>query len=183
MIRKPNNHGGGSKTNLHGLSFEKRTDFLTALENHQYIKIENTIGIKKVYYKKYLLGYYTEKSNFYKYFLIKQGVKWKEVISKQYLPDAVFINETNKTIYIIEKKYQAGSGSVDEKLQTCDFKKKIYTKLINKCKSPYKSEYYYLLSDWYKRPEYDDVKNYIHSVNCKYFINRIHLSELGIKTL
>ena len=61
-------------------------------------------------------------------------------------------------------------------------KKKIYTKLINKCKSPYKTEYYYLLSDWYKRPEYDDVKNYIHSVNCKYFINRIDLSELGIKT-
>ena len=86
----------------------------------------------------------------------------------------------NKTVYIIEKKFQAGSGSVDEKLQTCDFKKKIYTKLIKKCKTNYSTEYYYLLNNWYKREEYKDVKSYILSVGCKYFIDRIKLTDLGI---
>ncbi len=181
MIRKPNIHGGGFNTNIHGLNFEKRTDFLTSLQEHPYFKIDNITGIKNIYYKKNLIGRYTEKKNFYKYFLIKEGVKWTEVVSKQYLPDAVFINDINKTIYIIEKKYQQGPGSVDEKLQTCDFKKKIYKKLIDNCKHSYKTEYYYLLSDWFKRDEYTDVKKYIRSVNCKFFINRIDLSELGIK--
>mgnify|MGYP001403476132 CR=1 FL=1 len=181
MAKKPNIHGGGFKTNLNGLSFEKRTNFITALEKHPEIIIKESIGLKKIYYSNSLQGYYTEKHDFYKYFLQKEGVIWKKVISKKYLPDAVFINKINKTIYIIEKKYQAGAGSVDEKLQTCDFKKKVYIKLINMCKTSYKVEYYYLLSDWYKKNEYDDVKKYIVSVNCKYFINIIDLGELGIQ--
>ena len=54
----------------------------------------------------------------------KKNVHWKTINSKKYLPDSVFYNLSNDTVYIIEKKYQAGTGSVDEKLQTCDFKKK-----------------------------------------------------------
>ena len=36
-----------------------------------------------------------------------------------------------ETLFIIEVKYQQLAGSVDEKLQTCDFKRKQYLKLVN----------------------------------------------------
>lgn len=53
------------------------------------------------------------------------------VVSKKLLPDEAFINNITRTIYIIEKKFQHRAGSVDEKLQTCDFKLKQYKKLAN----------------------------------------------------
>ena len=62
-------------------------------------------------------------------FLEKHNIDWKKINSKKYLPDSVFYNRSNKTIYVIEKKYQAGAGSVDEKLQTCNFKKTVYKKI------------------------------------------------------
>ena len=182
LTRKPNIHGGGSKTNFNGLAFEDRTDFLLSLSKHPKIKINKKIGFSEIYYEKKLQGFYTDKHNFYNYFLRKEKVNWKILISKKYLPDAVFINKKNKTVYVIEKKYQAGSGSVDEKLQTCDFKKKIYTRVINSCSNKYKTEYYYLLNDWFKKNEYQDVKQYIINVGCKYFIEKIEFSALGIKS-
>lgn len=173
--RTPNRVGGGANTNVNGLSFEGRTSLLDSLNNNQYIKIDDL----KVFYKGNYIGYYTEKHRFYKDFIEKKGVSWKDKISKKYLPDGVFVNELNKVVYIIEKKYQESSGSVDEKLQTCDFKKKIYSKLINE--TGYKTEYFYLWNDWFLRKEYDDVKEYILAVGCKFFINEIDLNELGIK--
>ena len=180
MNRKPNIHGGGSKTNFNGLSFEKRTSFLDSLKKHNKIRTVDKISHSEIYYLDKLNGYYTEKNNFYNFFLKKEEVNWKGLISKKYLPDAVFINMLNNKIYIIEKKFQAGSGSVDEKLQTCDFKKKIYKKLVDKCKNKYITEYYYILNNWFLRKEYDDVKNYIRSVNCNYFVNKINFNDLGI---
>lgn len=76
------------------------------------------------------------------------------------------------------KKYQARSGSVDEKLQTCDFKKKQYTKLFKPLNI--KVEYYYVLNDWFRKPEYEDVFEYIESVGCKYFIEELPLDEIGL---
>ena len=174
--RKPNKVGGGSKTNENGLGFEGRTSLIDSLNQNNEISI---ISNYKVFYKSRFIGYYCEKHNFYKLFLEEKNISWKKLISKKYLPDSVFINEVNKVVYVIEKKYQEGSGSVDEKLQTCDFKKKIYTKLIQD--TGYKTEYYYLFNKWYLREEYNDVKNYIHSVGCKYFIEHINFEELGIK--
>ena len=53
------------------------------------------------------------------------------LVSKKLLPDEAFVNNITRTIYIIEKKFQHRAGSVDEKLQTCDFKLKQYKKLAN----------------------------------------------------
>lgn len=174
MSRKPNTVGGGSKTNLNGLSFEGRTNLLESFkQNPNFNLVDN-----KVMYNNQLVGEYFEKHNFYKLFLVKNGINWETINSKKYLPDSVFVNHKNKTVYIIEKKYQAGSGSVDEKLQTCDFKKSVYSKLIEPLRL--KTEYYYLLNDWFDKPEYEDVFSYIRKVNCKYFINHIPLHELGL---
>lgn len=82
---------------------------------------------------------------------------------------------------MIEKKYQEVAGSVDEKLQTCDFKKKVYQKLISKMADNYSLEYYYLLNSFFKKKQYEDVKAYIQSVGCKYFIGFIEFQELGIE--
>ena len=62
-------------------------------------------------------------------------------------------------MYILEIKFQKVAGSVDEKLQTCDFKKKQYQRLFAPLN--YEVEYIYILSDWFNRPEYKDVLTYI----------------------
>ena len=106
-------------------------------------------------------------------------MNWKKLISKKYLPDSVFVNDLNNTVYVIEKKFQEGGGSVDEKLQTCDFKKQIYERLLKSLNV--RVEFYYILNDWFRKEEYSDVFNYIHKVGCKKFINFIPFKELGIK--
>ncbi len=176
MVRRiPNTVGGGSQTNVNGLAFEGRTDLLESLNNHRDI----TIIANNVFKNGILIGEYYEKYNFYSNYLSPNGINWQNILSKQYLPDSVFVNINNSTIYIIEKKYQASSGSVDEKLQTCDFKKKVYQKLLHRLNVTV--EYYYLLNEWFEQPAYDDVFSYIESVGCKKFINFIPFEELGIE--
>ncbi|MFL3012025.1 MAG: hypothetical protein ACJZ1Z_03535 [Acidimicrobiales bacterium] len=174
MKRKPNTVGGGSRTNLNGLSFEERKDLLESINQHPHFEVKGN----KVFQNNKVVGEYFEKYNFYTSFLEKKGVNWKEINSKQYLPDSIFYNHENRTVYVIEKKYQAGTGSVDEKLQTCDFKKKMYKNLITPL--GLKTEYYYLLNDWFNKPVYEDVFSYIEEVDCKYFIDFMPLSELGL---
>ena len=41
-------------------------------------------------------------------------------------------------------------------------------------------EYMYLLNDWFQKPEYKDVLDYILSVNCHYFFDNIPLENLGL---
>jgi hypothetical protein len=174
MRRKPNRVGGGSRTNETGLSFEGRTDLLQSFNNHPNFDVIDN----KVYREGILVGEYYEKHNFYSNYLEKKGIKWRDIVSKKYLPDTIFVNIKNKTVYVIEKKYQEGSGSVDEKLQTCDFKKKIYQKLLNNL--DVEVNYYYLLNDWFDKTVYVDVFNYIEEVGCKKFINFIPFEELGL---
>lgn len=173
MNRKPNKAGGGANTNLNGLEFERKTSLLEDLEKHpNFIVQENNIlrGAE-------IVAIYYEKRGLYSKLLQKRGIDYSEHISKREEPDGALL--VNKTIYIIEKKFQSQNGSVDEKLQTCDFKKKQYKKLF--VQLDIKVEYFYLLNDWYTKPKYKDVKDYILSVGCKYFINTIPINELGLE--
>ncbi|MAR97632.1 MAG: hypothetical protein CMP80_00585 [Formosa sp.] len=172
MARKPNTVGGGSKTNFNGLKFEARADLRDAIIVHPVYDLRND----KVYENGKVVAKYYEKHSLYKEFLAPNGVDYKNYLSKKLLPDGALL--VGKTVYIIEKKYQAGSGSVDEKLQTCDFKKKQYIKLFKPLNI--KVEYYYVLNDWFRRPEYEDVFEYIESVGCKYFIEELPLEEVGL---
>lgn len=61
-------------------------------------------------------------------FLAQNGVDWKKHLSKKLLPDNCIYVIVNNTAFILEVKHQQIAGSVDEKLQTCDFKKKQYVK-------------------------------------------------------
>ena len=70
------------------------------------------------------------------------------------------------------------SGSVDEKLAACHFKLLEYIKLFSAIR--YKTVYIFVLNDWFKRPEYRDILDYINFMGCFYFFNEIPLNFLGL---
>ena len=115
---------GGANT-LTGLAFEGKTDLATFLNKQKGYKVEKD----KVYYRDELVARVFKKHQFYK-FLEEYGIDWKEILSKQLLPDDCIYVIIDNTLFIIECKFQQVAGSVDEKLQTCDFKKKQYQKLL-----------------------------------------------------
>lgn len=162
--------GGNTKT---GLVFEGTTE-LSAFLNSQ---IGYNVEDGNVYFNNELVGRIFKKYSFYK-FLEELKIDWKSLISKRLLPDdSIFVIIAN-TLFIIECKFQQVAGSVDEKLQTCDFKKKQYQKLLSRANI--EVEYIYLLSDWFRKPEYKDVLDYIISVNCHYYFEYIPLTRLGL---
>lgn len=175
MARQHNIFGGGSKTNENGLSFERDTSLEEALINAGYIVQNEHIFDKN----KKLIGLSVPKNNLYKKFLEKKHIDYRNFNSKKWLPDEAFYNIQEKTIYIIEKKYQQTSGSVDEKLPNCDFKKKEYQKLFTPLNISVK--YIYVFNNWFKNPQYNDVLQYILDTNCEYYYNEIPFDALGLK--
>lgn len=162
--------GGNTRT---GLVFEGKVDLATFLSKQPRYKIENDI----VYYEEQKVARIFKKHGFYK-FLKEIEIDWKKYISKQLLPDDSIYVIINNTLYIIECKHQQVAGSVDEKLQTCDFKKKEYQKLM--APANIKVQYMYLLDNWFRDPKYKDVLDYIISVGCQYYFEFIPLVELGL---
>jgi len=165
--------GSGGANTKTGLAFEGKTDL------SQFLNSQNGYSVigENVFYEREPIARIFKKHGFYR-FLTELGIDWKQHISKRLLPDdSIFVIIAN-TLFIIECKFQQVAGSVDEKLQTCDFKKKQYQKLLSKANI--EAEYIYLLSDWFKKPEYKDVLDYIHSVRCYYFFEYIPLTKLGL---
>lgn len=172
MPRTPNTHGGGALTNANGLHFEQTTSLDAALQRKGYV-ISST---GEVYYNNILIGYSKAKHKFRK-FLEASGVDLS-VNSDVMLPDDTFINIRTRTVYIVEKKFQSSAGSVAEKIQTCEYKKLQYTKLISQMN--YDTVYVYILSDFFNDPKFDDVLDFIISKGCYYFFNELPLDFLGL---
>lgn len=165
--------GKGGANTKSGLAFEGKTDLATFLNAQKGYQVKED----KVFFEGELVGRIFKKHGFYK-FLEELEIEWKSLISKKLLPDdSIFVIVAN-TLFIIECKFQQVAGSVDEKLQTCDFKRKQYQKLL--APANIEVEYIYLLSDWFKKLEYKDVLDYIHSVHCFYFFEYIPLMKLGL---
>lgn len=170
MIR---NGKGGNKT-ITGLNFEKKTSM-----KKQFLKLDNyKIIDDSLFLNDKEIAIFYKGNKLYKNLLEKNGVNYLEYISKKLLPDDAFLLLKDNILYIIEAKYQRVKGSVDEKLQTCDFKNKQYTKLFNPL--GIKIKYCYVLNDWFKDPKYKDVLEYVRSVNCYYFFNEIPLSFFNL---
>ena len=163
--------GGNTRT---GLIFEGKTDLSVFLGNQPHYRV---IGYD-VFYDDEKVAEVYKKHKFYSVFLKKLGIEWERFISKQLLPDDSIFVLLNNTLFIIECKHQQTAGSVDEKLQTCDFKKKQYKKLMSSANIDV--EYIYLLDDWFRDEKYRDVLNYIHSVDCDYYFEYIPLHRLGL---
>lgn len=108
------------------------------------------------------------KHKLYQY-LSEKGIDYKSLISTKLLPDEAYIDEANSCLRVYEKKFQQTAGSADEKPQTCAFKifqyKKIAAALGLK-----NTTYTYIFNDWFKKPKYSDMLDYIKSVEgCDYF--------------
>lgn len=120
---------GGANTNATGLDFEKLTNIG---------EIENSIRLQK--------------ANLHKYMLKTDSIQDDEYKSSKNLahgckqPDDAYLFQDKKKLFIIEKKYQGGSGSVSEKLQTAVFKKQFYQKVYR----TFNIYYIYMLSNYFK---------------------------------
>lgn len=179
--------GGNTKT---GLIFEGKTDLGTFLseqkgyeirlitENVSYNGIKQKICVRTVFFNNEKVAELYKKNEIYASLLKKLNINWKMQISKKLLPDDSIFVIIKNTVYIIECKHQQVGGSVDEKLQTCDFKKKEYKKLFSKANIDV--EYIYLLDDWFRNFKYKDVLDYIHSVGCDYYFEYIPLYRFGL---
>lgn len=175
MPRIPNRFGGGARTNLNGLLFEQNTSLNDAFLDAGF-DIYNHYDI---YYHNHFVGRSINQDKFSTIFLREHGINDKLINSKRWKPDEAFINENNRTVYIIEKKFQSKSGSVDEKLATFPFKRREYRKLLDPI--DYDLVYIYLLSSaWFDSPYYQDYYDYMDELNCPYYFDSLPLSALGL---
>ena len=165
--------GKGGGNTVTGLIYEGKVDLSAFLMKQKGYEVKK----HDVFYNGTCVAHVYKQHAFYS-FLESEGIDWKKHISKKILPDNALYVIVNNTMFIIEVKHQEVNGSVDEKLQTCDFKKKQYTRLLSELN--YEVEYIYILDDWFKQPKYKDVLDYIISVNCKYYFNYIPLQKLGL---
>lgn len=163
--------GGGST--LTGLNFEKERNILSLLKNTKGYSVVDGV----IFYKNKEVARSYRKNSLYT-FLASKGVDYSNIISKKLLPDEALYVIVNNTLFIIEVKFQNVAGSVDEKLQTCDFKKKQYKKLMSALNI--EVEYIYILSDWFKKLVYKDTLDYVISVGCQYYFNYLPLQKLGL---
>lgn len=129
-------------------------DTTTGLNFEQRVQV-NKEGIDLTKYKLYS-------------YLKQQHIDWQTIISKKLLPDEAYFNPDTKTFNIYEKKFQQTAGSADEKPQTCAFKLSQFRKL-GAAIGATTTTYTYIFNDWFKKPEYKDMLDYIRSVNgCGY---------------
>lgn len=164
---------GGANT-LTGLVYEGKVDLKTFLNQQPGYRVEGS----HVLYQDKEVGQIFKKNELYSQFLKPRGIDWRNCISAQLLPDNGIYVIINNTVYIIEVKTQNVGGSVDEKLQTCDFKKKQYQKLFVPLNI--EVQYIYILDEWFRNPRYKDVLDYIISVGCQYYFQYIPLQKLGL---
>src|SRR3989344_1667199 len=167
------NKGKGGGNTITGLNFEREKDILSLLKKKQGYKIKGAV----IFYNEKEVARSYKKNALYK-FLESKKVDYKKIISKKLLPDEALYVIVNNTLFVIEVKFQKVAGSVDEKLQTCDFKRKQYAKLLAPLNI--EVEYIYILSDWFKKLEYKDVLDYIISVGCQYYFGYLPLQKLGL---
>lgn len=163
---------GGANTKT-GLVFEGKVDLATFLSQQSGYIVDSD---EKVFYDDELVAQIFKKHRFYS-FLEERGVDWRSIISKRLLPDDSIYIIINNTFFIIECKFQQVAESIDE-LLVCDFNKKQYQKLLSNLNM--EVEYLYLLSNWFRKPEYRDVLDYIISVNCRYYFEYIPLQIFGL---
>jgi len=162
--------GGNTKT---GLIFEKRVDILSLLKSKKGYSVHGN----SILYEGDEVAKSFKKNALYKY-LESRKLDYKKYISKKLLPDEAIYVIVNNTLFIVEIKFQKVAGSVDEKLQTCDFKRKQYAKLMAPLNI--EVEYIYILNDWFRKPEYKDVLDYVISVGCQYYFQYLPLQKLGL---
>ena len=166
MATKIKNRGtgaGGAKTNKNGLPYEELTELKEddRYKNKETIKIEkknlNKVQIDNQEFMKLSKGELKGYMKHHKKFNIKS--------EKTLQPDECYVDEVNKVINIIEKKFQQCAGSVDEKIQTGPFKIWFYKEQY----PDYEIRYCYCLSDWFRSDKYKPEMRFLKEYNIEVF--------------
>ena len=154
---------GGKNTNKNGLGFEK----FTSLDKKQskYLKGKHTYCKFKGSDKEFICVSGAQLFKYMKSIGEMSNLKPAKGCKR---PDEAYI-DNDKNIFIIEKKYQRRSGSVEEKIQTGDFKQKHFNKLFPK----YNVNYIYCLNEWFKTEfeskERGGIRSYLEECGVKVF--------------
>lgn len=159
--------GSSTKT---GNEWEIKTDFKTTVLSN-YKTCSKTLEVIDPIFGDFLGIFYVPKNKLYEYLKENYNIEWKSIFSKKLIADEVIINTNTKSVFVFEKKFQNCNGSVDEKIETGNFKKKQFEKIFKPLN--YKVFYIYLLNDWFKQEKYKDVMKYIKSIKCEVFFNQI----------
>tara|TARA_B100000941_G_C28507530_1_gene558342 strand:- start:2887 stop:3435 length:549 start_codon:yes stop_codon:yes gene_type:complete len=155
MIKNRGTGAGGSNTNKNGLSYESKT-----LLNSQFEYIRQENGFDVIRFKSSPIEFIkVNKTKLFKFMKNTMNTTINPAHGCQ-RPDECFINNEQKIVFIIEKKFQKVGGSVCEKIQTPDFKVWQYQRLFPN----YKIVYIYCLSSWFRQKckselEYLSFKN------------------------
>lgn len=166
--------GDGGESTRTGLVFEMGTDLATAISQAPGFEVSEG----EVLLSGRTVARLVPKKKLYSTLLRPMGVEPRKLLSRLLEPDeALFVIRTRR-VHIVEKKYQQVGGSVDEKLQTCHFKLRQYSKLMHA--GGLKVTYNYLLGDWFERPEYRDTLDYIRDVGARYYFGSIPLADLDL---
>ena len=181
---------GGSYTAKAGSTFERDTDevFISQLNEigyteHNAYKLN---GSKGTLHGRTLVNSSGEKieifykSGIYKLFFEPRGLNYKDFFSARLEPDTAIYSEKTKTLTIIEKKQMSAPGSVAEKLQTCDYKRKYYETLTSSL--GVKVSIYWVLGEYFKKQENQlrSVYEYMLSKGSKYYFGELPVGELEI---
>lgn len=181
---------GGANTNANGLRFEKDISLEAALQDNGYEVVATDWAgtgkeqIKEVRDEEGVVGYLAPKRALAHFLRRLYDVVMREVLSLTLWPDEAFFNTRDKTLHILEAKWQSSSGSVDEKIQTGAFKLHEYQRLAKACSEASGEDvgvtYDYILSDWFKQERYQDVLDYNADNGVGHYFSEVPLDVLGL---
>ena len=93
-------------------------------------------------------------------------------------PDDCIVNNPQKTIYVVEQKFQKIGGSVDEKLRTFDYRLKYFKKIF--APLGMKVKLIYVFNDWFKKKQYLNVKKEMMEVGIDIYYNSLPPYAIGL---
>lgn len=116
------------------------------------------------------------KSDYLLHFFDINRINYKDIVSQLNLSKNIHFILVNSKVFLINLKYQNINNLCS--LEKCDFEKKQYKKLFARLNIDV--EYIYILNDWFRKSEYRDILDYIHSVGCDYYFQYIPLEKFGL---
>lgn len=178
---------GGALTAKAGSDFEDilfaklANDFIS----HGFSEIEivrNGNSLRSIKYNHSRIGqveiYF--KAAIHKLFFEPMGIKSSDYFSARLEPDTAIYSQRTRTLTIIEKKQQNTTGSVAEKLQTCDYKMRYYTTLS--APLDIEIDLIWQLGPYFEKQQKSlaSVFEYMKSKGSRYFFGHIPFEELRI---
>jgi hypothetical protein len=178
---------GGALTAKAGSDFEDAlfNELAGDLKSNGYSQVDILRGPTSAKYVRYAHKNRGEieiffKASVHKIFFEPRGVKSSDFFSARLEPDTAIFSPKTRTLTIIEKKQQNTTGSVAEKLQTCDYKMLYYTTLCGQINV--KVDLIWQLGPYFEKQQGNlrSVFDYMKSKGSRYFFGHIPVSELKI---